>query len=301
MLYNIKNVLGSGSFGKVFLGENKADTSHKVAIKVISKSKLSEEEIESLHFEVAILQQVDHPNIVKYYETYEDEKFIYLVMELCPGGELIEKLSVNKSMTENMAAEAIEKLIRALIHCHKQNIVHRDIKPENVMYDSNNEVKLIDFGLAKQVAENKTLHTIAGTPYFIAPEVLNGNYGRECDYWSVGVLLYLLVTGQYAFDSVTKNRTEVFNKIKSGSFSFPDSVNNKLSSECKDLINKMIVVDKKKRITGEEALNHSWFEKCLKKKDQVIPIDESVLAKLRLFKGSSLLKRAAMNLLVKML
>jgi calcium-dependent protein kinase len=119
MLYNIKNVLGTGSFGKVFLAENKADNSHKVAIKVISKSKLTSEEVESLHFEVAILQQVDHPNIVKYYETYEDDKFVYLVMELCPGGEIIEKLTSNKGMSENMAAEAIDKVLRALIHCHK--------------------------------------------------------------------------------------------------------------------------------------------------------------------------------------
>ena len=97
--------MGSGSFGKVFLGENKADKELKVAIKVISKSKLSEEDIEALHMEVAILQKVDHPNIVKYYETYEDEKFIYLVMELCPGGELLEKLTDNKrKMSENMAA-----------------------------------------------------------------------------------------------------------------------------------------------------------------------------------------------------
>ena len=119
-LYNIGKILGSGSFGKVFLGENKADTELKVAIKVISKSNLSKEEIDSLHVEVSILQKVDHPSIVKYYETYEDEKFIYLVMELCPGGELIDKIVDGKSgMSENMAAEAIDKILRALIHCHK--------------------------------------------------------------------------------------------------------------------------------------------------------------------------------------
>lgn len=145
------------------------------------------------------------------------------------------------------------------------------------------------------------MHTIAGTPYFIAPEVLNGNYGKECDFWSVGVLLFLLVTGTYPFDSAAKNRTEVFNKIKAGAFSYPEAINAKLSSECKDLLKRMIVVDKTKRITGEEALKHPWFEKCLKKKDQVLLIDESVLVKLREFKGSSLLKRAALNLLVKML
>lgn len=104
----------------------------------------------ALHQEVSILQSLDHPNIVKYYETYEDDKFIYLVMELCPGGELFEKLSSNQTMNENLAATAIEKILRALIHCHKQNIVHRDIKPENIMYDKVGEVKLIDFGLAKQ-------------------------------------------------------------------------------------------------------------------------------------------------------
>lgn len=222
-------------------------------------------------------------------------------MELCPGGELIEKLSSSKGMSENMAAEAIEKVIRALIHCHKQNIVHRDIKPENVMYDANDEVKLIDFGLAKQIADNKSLHTVAGTPYFIAPEVLNGKYGKECDFWSVGVLLFLLVTGIYPFDSVTKNRTEVFNKIKAGEFVIPEEINAKLSFECKDLLRKMIVVDKSKRISGEQALKHPWFEKCLKKKEQAMPLDESVLRKLREFKGSSMLKRAALNLLVKML
>jgi calcium-dependent protein kinase len=131
-------------------------------------------------------------------------------MELCPGGELFEKLSSNKTMNENMAAQAIEKNLRALIHCHKQNIVHRDIKPENIMYDSVGEVKLIDFGLAKQTTGGQKLHTIAGTPYFIAPEVLGGSYNKECDIWSLGVLLFVLVTGTYPFDSATKNRAEVF-------------------------------------------------------------------------------------------
>jgi calcium-dependent protein kinase len=93
------------------------------------------------------------------------------------------------------------------------NIVHRDIKPENIMYDVSGEVKLIDFGLAKQTGTNEKLHTIAGTPYFIAPEVLNGSYGKECDIWSLGVLFFVLVTGTYPFDSATKNRAEVFSKI----------------------------------------------------------------------------------------
>ena len=134
----------------MFQAEDKYNPEHKVAIKVISKSKLSPEEINELRDEVAILQSLDHPNIVKYFETYDDVKYIYLVMELCSGGELIEKLS-DKSFhfSELKAAEVIQKLVRALIHCHANNIIHRDIKPENIMFGNDGEVKLIDFGLAK--------------------------------------------------------------------------------------------------------------------------------------------------------
>jgi calcium-dependent protein kinase len=197
-------------------------------------------------------------------------------MELCPGGELLEKLTDNKrKMSENMAAEAIDKIIRALIHTHKENIVHRDIKPENIMYDNQTEVKLIDFGLAKQVVGGKKLHTVAGTPYFIAPEVLNGNYGKECDFWSVGVLLYLLVTGTYPFDSDTKNRTEVFTKIKNGAYKMTDDM--RLSPECKDLLKRMICVDRSKRISGEDILKHQWFKNCLHKDSKEVVLDDAVL------------------------
>ena len=126
-----------------------------MAIKVISKQKLSKEEIEALHDEVAILQNLDHPNIVKYYETYDDVKFIYLVMELCSGGELFEKLTSNvQPFNEQQAAVIMDKLLKAIIHCHRQNIVHRDIKPENIMYGQDGEVKFIDFGLAKQTQKS---------------------------------------------------------------------------------------------------------------------------------------------------
>jgi calcium-dependent protein kinase len=159
------------------------------------------------------LSTLDHPNIVKYYETYEDVKYIYLVMELCLGGELMEKLSERQSpFSESEAANIIEKLIRAIIHCNSANITHRDIKPENIMFDNDGEVKLIDFGLAKQTnKKNQKMHTVAGTPYFIAPEVLNGEYGKECDVWSYGVVLYLMLSAAYPFDG--NNRAEVFGKI----------------------------------------------------------------------------------------
>ncbi len=144
----------------------------------------------------------------------------------------------------------MEKLIKAIIHCHKQNIVHRDIKPENIMYGSDGEVKFIDFGLAKQTQKsNQKMHTVAGTPYFISPEVLNGNYGKECDIWSLGVVLYLMITGKYPFDG--NSRAEVFSKIQKGNIVFPESVLKKVTPDCIDLCKRMLTVDRVKRISGD--------------------------------------------------
>lgn len=160
------------------------------------------------------MQTVDHPNIVKYYETYDDVKFIYLVMELCPQGELFDKITEGENFSERDAAVIMEKLIKAIMHCHGMNIIHRDIKPDNVMYSVDGEVKLIDFGLAKQTAtKGEVIHAIAGTPYFIAPEVLKKNYQKECDIWSLGVVLFVMMTGAYPFDVTNNNRNDLFNKI----------------------------------------------------------------------------------------
>lgn len=171
-------VLGSGSYGKVFLAENKEDRSIKIAIKVMSKKDMTEEDLASLKREVQIMQQVDHPSIVKYYETYDDKKYIYLCMELCTGGDLFKKITDRgRPMSEREAAFMLEKLLKALHHCHSQHIIHRDIKPENIMYGEDDEIKFIDFGFALVAGKKKQSLDIAGTPYYIAPEVLTGKYG----------------------------------------------------------------------------------------------------------------------------
>lgn len=192
-------VLGSGAFGKVFMTTNKVDTSLKVAIKVLDKEKLRES-IECIMEEVAILNTLDHPNIVKYYETYDDSKYIYLVMEYISGCQLFDKITQqkNQNFTEFEACKYMRELVSSINHCHAQGIIHRDIKPENIMITNENTVRLIDFGLSK-VSKYRKLTTIAGTPYYMAPEVLQGNYSTKADIWSLGVLLYTLVSGYLPF------------------------------------------------------------------------------------------------------
>lgn len=130
------------------------------------------------------------------------------------------------------------------------------------MYGADNEVKLIDFGLAKQTKnQNQNMTTIAGTPYFIAPEVLKGQYGHECDIWSLGVVLFMILSGKYPFDGA--GRAEVFSKIQTGAFSFPSKPFDNISDECKDLIKKMITVDRKKRLSAAKCLKHPWLVQTL--------------------------------------
>lgn len=169
------------------------------------------------------MQHIDHPNICKYFETYEETDTIYLCMELCEGGELtISKISEDSGTSfETTSALWLEKIVMALKHCHDQDIIHRDIKPENIMLNNRNQVKLIDFGFAVLKEDNENLD-VAGTPYYIAPEILSkkGKYGKECDIWSLGVCFYQLLNyDKMPFDG--NSLPEVFAKIKKGNFKMP--------------------------------------------------------------------------------
>jgi len=212
-------VLGSGSFGKVFLATATNDPNFKVAIKAIPKKKLGKN-LKAIKQEINILWKLDHPNIVKYHETYENDEFLYIVMEYCSGGDLfdlITKRSKGEPLKESVIAEIMKDLLLAINHCHENKVVHRDIKAENVMVGEDGTIKLIDFGLSCQnTSKQSKMSDIVGTPYYVAPEVLKGNYSSKCDLWSLGVLFYILLSGYLPFNGETAS--DVYEKVLLGKF-----------------------------------------------------------------------------------
>lgn len=307
--YNMsKEVLGTGNFGKVFLATSLADTSFKVAIKAISKQRV-EDRLDVIRDEILILSQLDHPNIVKYYETYESPNYIYLVMECCEGGELFQRLTEQREQfTEREAARVMRSLFLAINHCHSKGIAHRDLKPENVMYGQDERVKIIDFGLSKTTHQRnggvKKFNTVVGTSYYLAPEVLDGTfYSKECDCWSLGVIMYIVLSGFLPFPGQT--HAEVYQKIKSGTFTFEHPEFQNYQPSAKDLISKLLTVDKAERYTCAQALDHPWFELLDKETEpgQELPpqVDLATLQNLCNFKEDSQLKMEALHVLARML
>lgn len=232
--YKIDSVrLGKGSFGTVYKGTNRQNSKNQLAVKKIDKRYITKEEIDDIHNEVMILGRMDHSNIVNYFETYDDNNNIYLCMELCTGGELVEVISKDKKkFTEDEVSKIIYSLLEALSYIHAQKIIHRDIKPENIMFDQpGGTVKFIDFGLATQMNQQMD---IAGTPYYLAPEVLTKKYGTECDIWSLGVVLYQMISGKFPFDG--RSQFDLFKNIKTKQPKYPSF----FSADLIDLLKKML-------------------------------------------------------------
>ena len=191
MVYKIdsKKPLGEGAYGKVFKASSVNNKDQLFAIKQVKKKSQSESAIEAMYREVNVMNSVEHAHIIKYFETYEESNYIYLVMELCENGSLEDKIK-DGPLKEEDAAKYLFQVAKALEHCHSINLIHRDIKPDNLMFGSDGEVKLIDFGLSLIRKGSYNRIKMGGTPYYFAPEVINQSYGKECDIWSLGVSFY---------------------------------------------------------------------------------------------------------------
>jgi len=244
--------------------------------------------------EIEIMRMIEHPNIISLHEVFEDKatKKIYLVMELVTGGELFDRIVDRGSYSEKDASELIAKVISAVRYLHKKGIIHRDLKPENLLYaspDADAEIKLADFGLSKIVGleeESSVTNTTCGTPGYVAPEVLRmKGYDRSVDMWSIGVILYILLCGFPPF--YEDNTAKLFQTIMDGKYDFPDPEWTNISDSAKDLIQRMLTVDSKKRITADDALEHPWILGHTAKEDKlstevIDKIKRSQLARRRL-------------------
>jgi len=259
--YEIIKEIGSGGFSRCLLVKNK-NTGLQFACKELPKKNLSD--YEGLMREVNLMIQLDHPNIIKLYEVYENEKNIYLIMELCTGGELFDRITLNTEngiqFTEKQAASLFKQMMSAINYCHKNGIVHRDLKPENLLYlneDENSPIKVIDFGMSKRFDSKSLMSEKVGTAYYISPEILQGKYDEKCDIWSAGVILYIIICGYPCFNG--EDDDEIFAAILKGDIAFPSPEWDDVSDDVKILIKKMLS-SPDKRLTAEQVLNETWVK-----------------------------------------
>ncbi|EGR34699.1 protein kinase domain protein [Ichthyophthirius multifiliis] len=257
-VYKFISVLGKGGFGTVKLAQMRNNSKQKIAIKIIQRSRLRSNEISFLR-ELEILRSLDHPYIIKFHEVYVDEMFFYICMEYCEGGELLERITQKKFFKESEVAQIMEKLLYAVNYMHNRGILHRDLKLQNILFASksdNSDIKIIDFGLSSKCDE-KDLNIVVGTPLYVSPNIIQGKYDRQCDNWSLGVILYILLVGYPPFNGDNKN--EIFQKIQQVDYSLKGQEWDNITETAKDLVKKFLVIDSKKIISIRETLQHPWI------------------------------------------
>ncbi|KAJ8755594.1 hypothetical protein K2173_022173 [Erythroxylum novogranatense] len=293
--YELGRELGRGEFGITYLCTDK-ETGENFACKSISKRKLrTSVDIEDVKREVEIMKHLPkHPNIVSLRDTYEDDHAVHLVMELCEGGELFDRIVARGHYTERAAAVVTKTIVEVVQICHKNGVMHRDLKPENFLFGNKNEaapLKAIDFGLSVFFTPGERFNEIVGSPYYMAPEVLKRNYGPEIDVWSAGVILYILLCGVPPFWAETEQG--VAQAIIRSVVNFKRDPWPKVSDNAKDLVKKMLDPDPKRRLTAQQVLEHPWLQNANQAPN--VSLGETVRARLKQFSAMNKLKKRALR------
>uniref|UniRef100_A0AC11CNI5 SIK family kinase 3 n=1 Tax=Ovis aries TaxID=9940 RepID=A0AC11CNI5_SHEEP len=285
--YEIDRTIGKGNFAVVKRATHLV-TKAKVAIKIIDKTQLDEENLKKIFREVQIMKMLCHPHIIRLYQVMETERMIYLVTEYASGGEIFDHLVAHGRMAEKEARRKFKQIVAAVYFCHCRNIVHRDLKAENLLLDANLNIKIADFGFSNLFTPGQLLKTWCGSPPYAAPELFEGKEydGPKVDIWSLGVVLYVLVCGALPFDGSTLQNLRA--RVLSGKFRIPFF----MSTECEHLIRHMLVLDPNKRLSMEQICKHKWMKlgdadpnfdrliaECqqLKEERQMDPLNEDVL------------------------
>ncbi|KAJ8347312.1 hypothetical protein SKAU_G00287130 [Synaphobranchus kaupii] len=252
--YRLEKTLGKGQTGLVKLGIH-CITGQKVAVKIVNREKLSESVLMKVEREIAILKLIEHPHVLKLHDVYENNKYLYLVLEHVSGGELFDYLVKKGRLTPKEARKFFRQIISALDFCHSHSICHRDLKPENLLLDEKNNIRIADFGMASLQVGDSLLETSCGSPHYACPEVIRGEKydGRRADVWSCGVILFALLVGALPFDH--DNLRQLLEKVKSGVFHMPHFI----PPDCQALLKGMIEVNPDKRLTLEAIQKHSWY------------------------------------------
>ncbi|PON44939.1 Calcium dependent protein kinase [Parasponia andersonii] len=300
-LYSLGRKLGQGQFGTTFLCLEKG-TSKEFACKTIAKRKLTtEEDVEDVRREIQIMHHLaGHPNVIQIVGAYEDAVAVHVVMELCAGGELFDRIIQRGHYTERKAAELARIIVGVVQACHSLGVMHRDLKPENFLFVDNEEeapLKTIDFGLSMFFKPGETFTDVVGSPYYVAPEVLRKHYGPECDVWSAGVIIYILLSGVPPFWDETEQG--IFEQVLKGELDFVSEPWPSISESAKDLVRRMLIRDPKKRLTAYEVLCHPWVQVGGVAPDK--PLDSAVLTRLKQFSAMNKLKKIAIRVIAETL
>ncbi len=248
-------MLGKGAFGKVSLGIHKLSGKF-VAIKSITKQLMKDESSKNKVLrEVAIWEQLSHPSVIRLYETFESDKHLLYVQELCAGGDLLTYVRKRRRLKERVAKFVLKQILDGLYYCHSKNILHRDVKLDNILLNSEGNIKICDFGVSKVVRSGERMTEQCGTPAYIAPEILRdkGYEGFAVDVWSAGVVLYAMIYGTVPFKA--GNMQELHKLIIKGNYTLKQDV----SEAVRDLLTKMLEPDPKKRLAIPQILCHRWF------------------------------------------
>ncbi|KAK3007096.1 hypothetical protein RJ639_016974 [Escallonia herrerae] len=315
--YNLGQKLGHGQFGTTFLCVEKATGQH-YACKSIAKRKLiTKDDVDDVRREIEIMHHLSgHTNVVSIKGAYEDAVAVHVVMELCAGGELFDRITKRGHFTERKAAELARTIVGVIEACHSLGVMHRDLKPENFLFVNGQEdslLKTIDFGLSVFFKPGERFTDVVGSPYYVAPEVLRKRYGPEADIWSAGVIIYILLSGVPPFWAETEQ--DIFEEVLRGDLDFSSDPWPNISDSAKDLVRRMLVRDPKRRLTAHEAApklsahhteypmynvyRHPWVRVDGVAPDK--PLDSAVLSRLKQFSAMNKLKKMALRVMAEYL
>ncbi|MFS7908483.1 putative protein kinase CAMK-CDPK family [Helianthus anomalus] len=296
-VYSVGKKLGQGQFGTTFLCTEK-ETGKEFACKSIAKRKLTtKDDVEDVRREIQIMHHLaGHPNVISIVGAYEDAVAVHVVMELCAGGELFDRIIQRGHYTEKKAAELARIIVGVVEACHSLGVMHRDLKPENFLFNDEQEeapLKTIDFGLSMFFKPGEMFTDMVGSPYYVAPEVLRKFYSQECDIWSAGVIIYILLCGVPPFWDETEHG--IFEQVLKGNLDFASEPWPSISESAKDLVRKMLVRDPKRRLTAPEVLRHPWVQADGVAPDK--PLDSAVLSRLKQFSAMNKIKKIAIRVI----